>query len=104
MKNVLSIVLISAALFFGCNKEENKDNNTMPQQNSTSVSEDKNAMDSSLIQEAGVDIASLDLNKDGKVYQCPMDYEVIADHNASCPMCKMDLEEVSVSDAAKNLK
>lgn len=102
MKTVLSLLLVSAALFVGCTNEDNNHNGMpqhdgMSQQNSTSA-------DSSLVRDANVDVSSIDINKDGKVYQCPMHFEVISDHSATCPLCKMDLEEVSVTDAASNLK
>jgi len=56
-----------------------------------------------IIRDKNVKVSSLDINKDGKVFQCPMDWEVISDKPGSCPICIMDLEEFSIDNAQKNL-
>lgn len=56
-----------------------------------------------IVRNRNVKVSSLDKNKDGKVYQCPMDFEVISDKPDICPVCSMDLEEFSVAEAQKNL-
>ena len=61
-------------------------------------------VDSTIIRSKGVDVASIDKNKDGKVFQCPMDAEVISDIAGNCPLCHMDLSEVTVAEAKENLK
>jgi hypothetical protein len=68
----------------------------------TSVS--KRKIDSALVRPADIDVATIDKNGDGNVYQCPMDWQVISDTTGSCPICMMDLEQYSVADAQKNLK
>jgi hypothetical protein len=60
-------------------------------------------IDSELIREEGTDVASLDENNDGTVFQCPMDYQVISDEMETCPVCKMDLEAYTVAEAQQNL-
>lgn len=50
-----------------------------------------------------IDVKAIDNNKDSKVFQCPMDWNVISDRPGSCPVCKMDLEEYSVAKAVDNL-
>ncbi len=56
-----------------------------------------------IVRSRSVKVSSLDKNKDGKVFQCPMDFEVISDKPDVCPICSMDLEEFSVEEAQKNL-
>jgi|GEM_PF-654913 hypothetical protein len=50
-----------------------------------------------------IDLQSIDENKDGKVYQCPMDFNVLSDKPGIDPKCGMKLKEVSLEQAKKNL-
>ncbi len=50
-----------------------------------------------------IDVKSIDDNKDGKVYQCPMDFNVLSDKPGVDPKCGMKLKEVSLEQAKKNL-
>lgn len=59
--------------------------------------------ESSLVRDYDVNVASLDENKDGKVFQWPMDWQVISDEAGSCLLCNMKLKEYSVEDAQANL-
>lgn len=60
-------------------------------------------MDSSIIRKGTIDLKEIDKNKDGKVFQDQMDWNVISDKGGNCPLCKMPLVEVSLEDARKNL-
>ena len=51
-----------------------------------------------------IDLKMIDENKDDMVYQDPMDWNVIADQPGKCPLCKMELKEVSLEKAKENLK
>jgi transcription initiation factor IIE alpha subunit len=51
-----------------------------------------------------INVEAIDKNKDGKVYQDQMDWNVISDKPGTCPLCKMTLEEVTVKKAKENLK
>jgi Cu(I)/Ag(I) efflux system membrane fusion protein/cobalt-zinc-cadmium efflux system membrane fusion protein len=51
-----------------------------------------------------IDLTAIDKNKDGKVYQDQMDWNVISDKPGKCPLCKMKLKEVTLEEAKKNLK
>ncbi len=51
-----------------------------------------------------IDVSKIDKNKDGKVFQDMMDWNVISDDAGECPLCGMKLKEVTVDEAVKNLK
>ena len=50
-----------------------------------------------------INVKSFDKNKDGKVYECPMDWDVLSDKPGKDPKCGMELAEVTVEQAKKNL-
>jgi len=50
-----------------------------------------------------IDVASIDKNKDGKVFQDIMDWNVISDEPGRCPICNMELREYSIKEAKQNL-
>ena len=58
---------------------------------------------SSIVREGVIDVESIDKNKDGKVYQDMMDWNVISDEPGKCPLCGMTLKEVTIDEAKKNL-
>ena len=60
-------------------------------------------MKESIVREGVIDLKSIDKNKDGKVYQDMMDWNVISDKPGECPLCGMKLKEVSVEKAKENL-
>lgn len=63
----------------------------------------KSSETASIVREGKIDLKAIDMNKDGKVFQCPMDWNVISDAAGKCPVCKMKLKEISLKDAKKNL-
>ena len=97
------IVLIAAELIgnTGCSKG-NGDAKSPENQTQQKV-EKKDAKDTEIIRDKNVNIISLDQDKDGSLYQCEMDYDVISDNPGTCPKCGMQLKKVSVADAKKNL-
>ena len=58
---------------------------------------------SPLIRAGVIDLKSIDKNKDGKVFQDMMDWNVISDEPGKCPICGMKLKEVSLEKAKSNL-
>jgi Cu(I)/Ag(I) efflux system membrane fusion protein/cobalt-zinc-cadmium efflux system membrane fusion protein len=56
-----------------------------------------------LIRKGIIDLKSIDKNKDGKVYQDQMDWNVISDEPGKCPICKMELKQVTLKKAKENL-
>ncbi len=94
---LVTVALMSLVSFVvGCGSTE--DHDTMHKNENIQKSE------SDIVRDYDVNVASLDENDDGKVFQCPMDWQVISDDAGSCPLCNMNLKEYSVSDAQKNLE
>ncbi len=57
----------------------------------------------SIVREGEIDLMAIDKNKDGKVFQDPMDWNVISDEAGRCPLCEMKLKEVTLEEAKANL-
>ena len=53
----------------------------------------------SIVRTGVIDLQSIDKNKDGKVFQDLMDFNVISDNPGKCPLCGMTLQEVSLEKA-----
>jgi hypothetical protein len=58
---------------------------------------------SSIVREEPIDLDAIDAYGDGKVFQDPMDWNVISDKPGRCPLCEMKLKEVPLKDAKENL-
>ncbi len=59
--------------------------------------------DTTIVREGEIDLMAIDKNKDGKVFQDTMDWNVISDEPGECPLCGMKLKEVTLETAKKNL-
>lgn len=59
--------------------------------------------EASIVREGEIDLAAIDTNDDGKVYQDQMCWNVISDNPGECPQCGMILKEVSLEKAKENL-
>ena len=57
----------------------------------------------SIVREGVIDLKAIDKNKDGRVYQDVMDWNVISDKPGKCPICEMTLKEVTINEAKYNL-
>ncbi len=58
----------------------------------------------SIVREGTIDLAAIDENGDGKVYQDQMCWNVVSDESGECPQCGMKLKEVSLEEAKANLE
>jgi hypothetical protein len=58
----------------------------------------------SIVREGTIDLAAIDENGDGKVYQDQMCWNVVSDKAGECPQCGMKLKEVSLEEAKANLE
>ncbi len=56
-----------------------------------------------IVRKGVIDLKGIDKNKDGKVFQDQMDWNVISDKPGKCPLCKMTLKEVTVKEAIEKL-
>jgi Cu(I)/Ag(I) efflux system membrane fusion protein/cobalt-zinc-cadmium efflux system membrane fusion protein len=59
---------------------------------------------SSIVHEGVIDVEVIDKNKDGKLWECPMDWNVISDESGRCPLCNMKLKEYSIEEVKANLE
>ena len=91
----LSVILVIACS--GNNHDEMKHDNHEHEMN------EKSTIKSELFREGVIDVESLDIDKDGNLYECPMDWNVLSDIEGSCPVCGMALKAFSLEDIKKNL-
>ena len=86
------------------NEEEQKSDKKKEKSNNAEVKvETHQHENSSIVREGTIDLTAVDKNKDGKVYQDLMDWNVISDEPGTCPLCDMKLQQVSLNEAKKNL-
>jgi hypothetical protein len=91
-----AIFVISILIVFTACSQDNKN----PNQNTMHLS--KGQIDSSIIRDGTIDLVMIDVNKNGKVFQDPMDWNVISDESGKCPLCGMKLKEISLEKAKEN--
>lgn len=123
MKSFLTsfiIIMLSVSfIFVGCsNKKEepkslqndqiymNPNDDTLKADTTSRKSQDTvvpKTKKNSIIREGIIDVKSVDSNKDGSVYECQMDYNVISDNPGNCPVCKMELEKRTIAEVEENL-
>ena len=82
------------------NDNQNMDHDNMMDTDKKEMMED----DEFVIHEGKIDLIAIDKNKDGKVYQDMMDWNVISDEPGNCPLCGMTLKEVTIDKAKENLQ
>jgi hypothetical protein len=104
--NSISAVLffVTAFLFLAYSSIFTQDMKNMPIPDMKNMKHEKvvNA-DSTIIHKGIIDLKAIDKNKDGKVFQDQMDWNVISDKPGKCPLCGMTLKEVTLKSAKKNL-
>lgn len=93
---ILFAVLVSLSIFISCSQ-----NNKAPDHNSMNMEHKQSNND--IVRQGIIDLISIDENKDGKVFQDPMDWNVISDKPGNCPLCNMVLKEVTLQEAKENL-
>ncbi|MGB5531274.1 MAG: efflux RND transporter periplasmic adaptor subunit [Ignavibacteriaceae bacterium] len=77
----------------GMNKKEEKTEMDMLEHNHSG----------SIVHVGVIDLESIDKNEDGKLWECPMDWNVITDESGRCPLCNMKLKEYSIEQIKSNL-
>jgi len=93
-------LLASGIIVLSISTSCNQDNKTPDHEPMNMETEQSN---STIVREGMIDLMMIDENKDGIVYQDPMDWNVISDEPGKCPLCKMTLKEVSLEKAKENL-
>ena len=105
--SLFAVILLSAFLFTFCGDEKETEEvyEEMGEDTEMEMGMDESDLnaDEAWVREGEIDLASIDENGDGMVYQDPMDWNVIADEPGVCPECGMDLEEVTLEEARENL-
>ena len=56
-----------------------------------------------IVHEGVIDVEAIDKNNDGKLWECPMDWNVISDEPGRCPLCNMKLKEFTIDEVKENL-
>ncbi len=109
----VSYIFIAAFIFAGLSMAQDKTvNQDSAKMNMDHMKMDHSQMkeaadstaDSSIVREGVIDLNAIDANKDGKVYQDMMDYNVISDAPGTCPLCGMTLKEVTLEKAKMYLE
>lgn len=87
------------------NMEMNKDGkHHMKMENHNNMKMNKEQKgDASIIREGVIDLQVIDENKDGKVFQDMMDWNVISDKPGDCSLCGMTLKAYTLNEAKTNL-
>ena len=65
--------------------------------------EKETKIEDSRIRKGVIDLSSIDENKDGRLYQDIMDWNVISDEPGRCPICNMKLKEFTIEEVKANL-
>ena len=105
--SVAIIALISAIAFSGASLFAKDDHPQKPKDmNNTEMKKDetkKGKKYENIERKGKINLKKIDKNKDGKVFQDPMHWNVISDKPGKCPLCKMELKEVTLQEAKGNL-
>ncbi|MCH7963519.1 MAG: efflux RND transporter periplasmic adaptor subunit [Bacteroidetes bacterium] len=96
--------LRAALTKFTSSEESNDDMSDLKMDESTGdYNKETEELKSPLIRIGTIDLESIDENKDGKLYQDIMDWNVISDEPGSCPICGMKLREFTIDEVKANL-
>ena len=90
-----SLIITSNAVIFA-QMQMNGDHSKMVMKKDSVKIED-------IVRKGVINLKTIDKNKDGKVFQDQMDFNVISDKPGTCPLCGMTLKEVSLKEAKATL-
>jgi hypothetical protein len=100
---LFSVVLFYATLSFAQDSSNHKHMHKHDIEMKKDTTGTGTIQETSIVREGEIDLAAIDKNKDGKVYQDQMCWNVISDKAGECPQCGMILKEVSLNKAKENL-
>ena len=105
LKSILFSIFILALVSIACSEQKQEEvSEKMEMQKDKAMSEHSiGEATSELVREGTIDVASIDENNDGKIFECPMDWNVLDDKSGDCPVCGMHLKEYSLEDIKTNL-
>lgn len=63
--------------------------------NMNSIKTEKQSADSNIVRNGVIKLKSIDKNIDEKVQQCPIDTNILDDEKVQCPLCGMNIKEVT---------
>jgi hypothetical protein len=92
-----------------CSGHESNGTMTMAHMDADSTHKEHHQMktesmsENSIVREGEINLKAIDANKNGKVYQDQMCWNVISDEPGEGPQCGMILKEVSLDKAKENL-
>lgn len=96
----IGVIILSILLLVACGEKKKESQTDMDHEGHDHVIE---TTEGALAHEGVINVEAIDVNNDDKVFECPMDWNVLGDEAGSCPKCGMDLKEYSISDVKKNL-
>ncbi len=104
--------LRSAVKLFSSTKKDIAEKSAMNEEemknmdSNSEVKEEKHKHDESesIVRSGIINVEAIDNNNDGKIYECPMDWNVLSDKDGRCPVCNMFLKEYTIDKVKTNLK
>jgi hypothetical protein len=104
LTSVLIAFTLLAVISISCSEQKEEITEKMEMKADKQLSEHSiGEAKSELVREGVIDVASIDENNDGKLFECPMDWNVLNDTHGDCPVCGMDMKEYSLEDIKTNL-
>lgn len=100
--NTMKILLVACALVTMSSASILAQEHQRGNHSKTEMKKDTSKVEN-IVREGTIDLKAIDKNKDGKVFQDQMDWNVISDKPGKCPLCKMTLKEVALKQALENL-
>ena len=94
---------LRAALTKFTSSEESNDDMSDMSESSRQENQKTEEVQSPFIRKGVIDLETIDENKDGKLFQDVMDWNVISDEPGSCPICGMKLREFTIEEVKENL-
>lgn len=98
----IKIYLTAIALFMILSLQINAQSNQHGDHSKMEMKKDS-VKSESIVRKGVINLKTIDKNKDGKIFQDQMDWNVLSDKPGKCPLCKMTLKEVTLKEARKNL-
>lgn len=96
------IYLTGIALFIMLSLQINAQSNQHGDHSKMEMKKDS-VKSESIVRKGVINLKTIDKNKDGKIFQDQMDWNVLSDKPGRCPLCNMFLKEVTIELAKKNL-